>query len=291
MYGEAVAAQVDLDRSVLVGPVHAGTARPDAIEGRLRRVAVRVPGTGRRNRHPRPDGIDERLGRRGLAPVVGDLEHVDPGQAAGKQGRIDALLDVAHEQESTAVGLAQEHDRDVVDPRPCVRRLERHLPWIGPQDGELHLAQSQVGARGEDPVRRTVVELGVPRGPAGARSAHARLVDASDLVALEDPGESGNVVLVRVGEHEDVEPPVPRRDARVEREQDAIRVRPTVDQHPRAGPGLEQDGIALPDVEDRQACLAMHRVAEGGAGDRDDDGDADQPEALGAPDGARRPRP
>jgi hypothetical protein len=42
-------------------------------------MAVRIARAGRGDRHRRPDGVDERLRRRGLAAVVRDLEQVDVG--------------------------------------------------------------------------------------------------------------------------------------------------------------------------------------------------------------------
>ena len=68
-------------RAVDVGPEDPRAGVGQAFERRPRRVAVRVVGTGRGDRDPRPDGGDERLGRRGPAAVMGDLEQVDPRQA------------------------------------------------------------------------------------------------------------------------------------------------------------------------------------------------------------------
>ena len=61
------------------------------------------------------------------------------------------------------------------------------------------------------------------------------------------------MVLVRVAEHDGVDPPVPRRDPLVEVDEQAVRVRPAVDQQPTAARSFDEDGIALPDVEDRHA--------------------------------------
>lgn len=52
--------------------------------------------------------------------MVGDLEKVHPRDATGQDDRIDPLLDVAREQESPSIDLAEQDDRDVVDARPGV---------------------------------------------------------------------------------------------------------------------------------------------------------------------------
>ena len=161
LHGEAVGAEVHLDRAVLVRPEDPRTARAEPVERRPRRVAVRVAGAGRRDRDPRSDGVDECLGRRRRAAVVGDLEQVDARQPAGEQRRVDALLDVAHQQEPAAVRLAQEHDRDVVDPRAGVGRLERHGARVRPQD--LTAGPRRGGSARRSRGGRAAVRRGGPR--------------------------------------------------------------------------------------------------------------------------------
>ncbi len=78
-------------------------------------MPVRVPGTCRRDGDRRPDRIDERLGGGRPASVVCDFQQVDMRQALGQQRRVDAFLDIAHQQEPTRADLAEQHDRDVVD--------------------------------------------------------------------------------------------------------------------------------------------------------------------------------
>ena len=255
-------------------------ARAEPVERRSRRVAVRVAGAGRGDRDSRVDGVDERLGRRRGAAVVGDLDQVDAREPAGEQRGVDALLDVAHQQEPAAVRLAQEHDRDVVDPRAGVGRLERHGARVRPQDRQPDLAEADLRAGREEATGRSVVEDRVPGRPSGAGPVHAGLVHPSDVVALEDPRQACDVILVRVRQHHDVEPPVPRRDARVQRQQDPIGVGATVDQHPGAGPRLEQDRVALPDVQDGEARLPLDRVAERQAHDGDGQRRRGEPDAV-----------
>jgi len=114
-----------------------------------RRVAVRIAGAGRRDRDPRLDRVHERLGRGRPAAVVGDLEEVDAWQAGGQQLRVDRLLHVAHQQESSGADLPNEHHRDVVDARSAVRRLRRHSTADRPEHAEIDLVDGEPIARGD----------------------------------------------------------------------------------------------------------------------------------------------
>jgi hypothetical protein len=76
------------------------------------------------------------------------------------------------------------------------------------------------------------------------------------------------VILVRVGQDHDVDAPVPRREALVERLEQAIRIRPAVDHHPAALFPFHEDGVALADVEHRHPHRWVRLV-----GDREPEGD------------------
>ena len=84
------------------------------------------------------------------------------------------------------------------------------------------------------------------------------------------------MVLVGVGQDDDVQAPVPRRDPLVERDEDPVRVRSAIDEHPGAGPRLEEDGVALPDVQHGDPGCASGRLADGRPAERDDDRPGDE---------------
>ena len=118
-----------------------------------------------------------------------------------------------------------------------------------------------------------------PGAIAGARPEHARLVDAPDSVPLQQEGEPGDVILVRVREHEDVHAPVPGRQALVERDQESTGIRSAVDDHPAAAAALDQDPVALADVQDDHARHAVGPMGDDqgqpqGRADESDDCDA-----------------
>ncbi|MEI8333528.1 MAG: hypothetical protein WCH74_06710, partial [Chloroflexota bacterium] len=57
------------------------------------------------------------------------------------------------------------------------------------------------------------------------------------------------MVVVRVREHDDVDPPVPRRDPRVERGDETLGIGPAVDEEAAAALADDEDRVPLADVE------------------------------------------
>ena len=194
-------------------------------------------------------------------------------QALGQQRRVDAFLDVAHQQEAARTDLAEQDHRDVVDAGAAIRWDGRDLPADRPQHVQVDLVDGEPVAGGQaEPDRRAGSgQLAQPGGVAGARAAHPRFEDAADVVALEEQRESGDVILVRVGQDQGVDPPIPRRDAAVERDQQPVGVRTTVDQQSAAARALDEDRVALSDVEDRDARGGGRAGGNDAAGDRDGD--------------------
>ena len=80
---------------------------------------------------------------------------------------------------------------------------------------------------------------------------HARLDDLADSVSVQQQRQPGDVILVRVGQHHHVEPAVPCRNALAEERHESVWIRTGVDQHSPAVGSLEQDRVALADVEHR----------------------------------------
>ena len=250
-HGHPARAEDDLDRAVAVGPQDprsVGLEPPD--RGRAR-VAVGIARADRDDRGRRPDGVEERVRRRGPAPVVGDLEDVGPGESTSDEDRVDVLLDVTGEQEPPPVDLTAQDDRDIVDPRAGVGRLIRDRAPVRPEDAEADLVE-------DEPVAgRELVDAPPARcqlGPEGAvprpGPAHPRLEQTADAIALEEERQAGHVVLVGVAEDDEVEPAVPGRQAGIEGDDQASGVRPAVDEEPAAVPALDEDRVALADIED-----------------------------------------
>jgi hypothetical protein len=83
------------------------------------------------------------------------------------------------------------------------------------------------------------------------------------------------VVLVGVGQDEDVDPAVPGWQPPIELDEEAVRIRAGVDEHPTAVAALDEDRVALADVEDGDPRRAVDPVREREAetGRRRDEGD------------------
>jgi hypothetical protein len=165
-----------------------------------------------------------------------DLEHVDGWQAGRDEGRIHLLLDVAGQQESAIADRPEQDDRDVVDGRPAVGRLGRHGPADRPAHVQAHVVDGQPVAGRDRAAGRCVGpgQGGCPRRVAGSRTAHPRFQDAADVIAREEHGQAGHVVLVRVGQDDHVESSVPRRQPTVELDEQTVGIGATVDEQPTA---------------------------------------------------------
>ena len=199
---------------------------------------------------------------------MGDLEQVDPGQAPRQDDRVDLLLDVAGQQEALAAERAQEDDRHVVDRGAAVGRIPGNRVAVRPQDPEVDRVQPQSVARRQE-ARCPGFERKVgPKGAIGrARADHARLVHLADPVRLDEARQPTRVILVGMAQDQDVDASVPRRDARIELEDQAVGIGTPVDQHPGAAIALDKDRVALSDVEDRDMDPAVGPGLEAGARD------------------------
>ncbi len=221
--------------------------------------------------------------------MVGDLQELDARQAASQELGIDLLLDVAGKQEAVRAEAAEQNDRNVVDRRSAVGRMLGHAPRVRPQDPELDLVQPEPIAGRQGPMwRRGSVKRRRPGLVARTRADHARLVHAPDPVAAEETGEPGDMILVRVRQDQDVDPPIPGRQPLVELPHEPVGVRSAVDEEPPAGAALDEDPIALADIENRDADDPARSFGDREAeGDRRrherDSGDA-RPVALRGPD-------
>ncbi len=150
---DPVAGQRDGDVPVEVAAVGPGATHHQSLQGRGRRVAVRVAGTDRGQRDLRPDRVEERRVLLATA-VVRDLEHIGlQHDAALAQRPLRVSLEIAGEQHAHAMGHQAQHDGAVVGvavravPRGRVEHLPgdlaapSYLPDLGP--GHRHLALLQ----------------------------------------------------------------------------------------------------------------------------------------------------
>ena len=182
---------------------------------------------------------------------MGDLEKVDAREPPAHEVRIDRLLDVPRQEEPPTAGLAEQHDRRVVDARPRARWIRRHGAPIRPHHPKPDRVHRHDVARRDGADGHAMgSEPGAPRLVRGARSPHPVLDRPPHAVPLEQRRKAAHVILVRVRQHDDVDAAVPGRDPLIEGRQQRRAVRAAIDEHTTAALALDQDRVALADVED-----------------------------------------
>jgi len=260
---DTVAVEAHFDRPIAIRPERLPGADAQPLDRCGRRMPIWIAQPGRDDGHAGPDGIEERLGARRPGSVVGDLQEIDLRKTAREEFGVDLLLDVAGEQESPPADLSEQHDRDVVDRAPAVGRAERHAPRVGPEHAKPDVVERQPVTRRERCVWRTAVgKERRHRGIARAGPDHARLVDPADPIAAQEDGKARHVVLVRMREHERIDPVVPGGESLVEGDQEAARVGAAVHEHPTAAPAFDEDRVALADIEHDDPGGSVRMVAD-----------------------------
>jgi len=249
-----------LHAPVQVRPICRHAPGPQALERLGCRVPIVVVGTDGDDGHARPGGIEECRSRRGARAVVGDLEQVHARQPTPDERRIDVLFHVAGEQEPLAVGRAEQHHRGVVDRLAVIEWRTRNGAGVRPQDREPDGVEREVVAGHERGRAPATDECGGPRLVPGSPPGQPRLVHLPDPVARQHDREPGDVVLVRVRQDHQVEAPIPRWEALVECLEQSVGIRPAVDDHSSAAIALDEDRVALPDVEHRHPDGAIRPV-------------------------------
>jgi|1186.fasta_scaffold01662_6 hypothetical protein len=195
--------------------------------------------------------------------MVGDFEHVDRGakmrsDTLGQQLWINLLLDIAGEKHAALTEVQLEHDRHVVDRRTTVGRVQWHGSTQRPIDVEFDSVEPQPVASGHDPARPAELShLAAVRGVARAGPDHSRFDDIADSVTLKQKREPADMVFVRMRQHDEVEPPIPRRHTRVEQGQKAVGIRARVDEDTATVRPLQEDRVALADIQHRDVKPAV----------------------------------
>jgi hypothetical protein len=141
-----------------------------------------------------------------------------------------SVIDVAFRQGGRGIGIGRVQDVDrcrLVEREMLAGTRERH-------------GYAGVGSIGQQAVVCRVLE----RDPA--------VEHGSDVESGENVDQPGDMVLVRVGQDEQVDPAREEGKVGAETAEGQLRVRPAIDQHRCARRGLDQDRVALSDVQHGQ---------------------------------------
>jgi hypothetical protein len=208
--------------------------------------------------------------------MVRHLQQIDLRQPPGQEQRVDVILDVAGQQETSTAELPQQHDRRVVH-APVVRCAGIQLgrsrsARVRPENPQRGVIQADRTA-GRQPSALEPVggQPGQPRTKRRARTRHARIEGPAHAVALQHRGQAGNMIVVGVGQDDRVQAPVPGRDVAVQFGDERGAVGAAVHQDPTAAIALDQDRVALPHVQhdDMDAAVGPGGDDAAAQGDRE----------------------
>ncbi len=198
------------------------------------------------------------------------LEHIERTarrQAIPQEMGVDVPLHVTGEQHPPLPVSDVEDHGDVVDAPALVRRMERYLTRTRPEDAHRDTVEAEGVTRRQQHPARGGSRQGLPEcSIAGPSADHAWFGDHRHAVALQQQGQTSHVVLVGVRQQGKVQPPIPGRDTFIEQGQEPVGIRPAVDQHARASWTLDEHGVPLADVQDRDPQTAVSLPAGQGAG-------------------------
>jgi len=191
--------------------------------------------------------------------VVADLEEIDgTDQPASAEQCLDRRLGIAAQERGEGPAAQQRHDRCIVD---VARRQGRGpVGCGGKEQAETRrtVEPDRLPGHGGHESRPTfrpgsLEEARVAR----IRVRAGRVDDQSDAIALKHCGQAADMVLVGMGEDDDIDGPLPPRKRLAEPLQEKVGIGTSVDERDRARRRLDEDRVALPDVEDGQVQLAV----------------------------------
>lgn len=231
-----------------VGAVHPCTEPLQAVDGGRRGVAIVVVGTHTDQRHLRPDGGQEGRVGRGCA-VMRDREQFGAkaganrvGSRPGEQVRLCAALGVAGEQHPPARPGGANHQGRLVG---FAVGVPVRPPGVGPEHDQLHVTDDAPITRGRGTDRHLPVgRHGEHLGCGGGFRVVGAQPDRTDVGGAKDLGDAAEVVGVGVGHNQQVE------SAAAVGTEPPGRAFVGAGIHENPGlRGLEQVGVALPDVD------------------------------------------
>ena len=225
-----------------------------------------------------------------------NLEEVNrPEGVALQQRRLDRRLGVPGEQRGEFAMSEHDDDRPVVDVA-IGKRLGRLIGCRieNPQRGRRVEGEPLAGAcqAHRNPFARC---LGQQPIVGGVLEGNPGMEDGADREALGNLDEPGDVVLVWMCEQDDVDPTREERQVRADAPEGELRIGTAVDEHGRAAGCLNEDRVALADIQYGHVELPVGPGRDGNRqeerDERGENGDRPQDVVGGSRERARPARP
>ena len=191
--------------------------------------------------------------------MMADLQEVDLRQEATfEQQGLDRCFGVARQQSREAAVADHHHDRAVVDVAFRERGGCVGLRGIQDLDRGRRIEEEPLARPCLQDTRRGLqCGIGHEMVVSGVLEPDACMEQRSDPEAGQHVDQAGNVVLMGMAQHQQVDPAREERQPGAEATQRQLRVRAAVDEHDGAARRLDQDRVALADVERRDVQVAV----------------------------------
>ena len=204
--------------------------------------------------------------------MVTDLQEVDRVQQATRdESGFDRCLGIASQEGAELAERELEDDRSVVDVPFGQGSRRIGLRWIQDADRCRGIQSHLLPCAGEMDWDVGGLRIAEKAGVRGILEADPRVQHRTDPEAVEHLHQPGDVVLVRMAEHEQIDSARVERQVRADPTQRELGIGTAVDEHRRAARRLDEDRVALADVEHGDMQHSVRAV-----GDGDDEEDRDE---------------
>jgi hypothetical protein len=237
----------------------------EVVERDLMRMSIVVADSSRDEGHAGQGRVQESRAAAGARAMVADLQHVHSAQQpALSQQRLDRRLRIAR-QERREPAAAEEADHGgIVDVAIGERPRDIAARWVEERHRGGRIQAHPLSCPGGHQPTPAFHPGQLDKARIGRVLVHAAgIQDQPDVVSFQSRHQPSHVVLVRMGQDDDVDPPLPPRQPLAEAPQQEIGVRAAVEQHRRARRCFHEDRIPLPDVQHDQVQAAVGQAAHG----------------------------
>ena len=207
--------------------------------------------------------------------MVADLQHIDDEECPpAHEDCLDGCFGIPGKQRGEPA-IANQHDhRSVVDVALGERRSRIGLRRVHDLDRGGRIEHETLTGSRECAADLPIGHFGYESSVRRVLERNAGMEYGADMESVQHLDQSRDVVLVRMAQNEQVDAAREEREVGPQPSERQLRIRATVDQHRRARGGLQEDRVALADVEGRQVETPVRTRY-----DRYDEKDRDQSQA------------